>query len=61
MSDEVQHTKPARLYRFYNWEVSKHGEPFALCDECLKKQPCPANCTLVKIALDAGRECQGVG
>jgi hypothetical protein len=55
------HTKPVRLYCFYNWEVSKNGEPFRLCDECIKKQPIPKNCTLVKMAEDCGRECEGVG
>jgi hypothetical protein len=51
------HTSPVRLYRFYNWQVSKHGEPFSLCDECLKKQPVPPNFYLEKMADNSASPC----
>ena len=47
----------ARLYQFYNYDVDRCGEPFALCDECLPLQPVPPNCQLRKIADNAVREC----
>lgn len=48
-AEELQ--KPeVRLYRFYNWEKSRHGEPFALCDRHVKQQPVPGSCVLVKLA-----------
>lgn len=57
----MKHSKPARLYQFYNWEVGKKGEVFTLCDKCIKEQPIPSTCVLQKIANDSCRECQGVG
>jgi hypothetical protein len=48
---------PVRLYRFYNMEVSRYGEPFALCDGHRKEQPIPAACTLDCMADNARREC----
>ena len=56
----MNHTKPVRLYRFYNWEADGTGEPFRLCDECVKRQPVPPTCVLEKMADDCGRECEGV-
>jgi len=50
---------PVRLYAFYNWDVNKDGAPFALCDDCRKKQPIPPNCCLNKLADAPARECQG--
>ena len=47
-----------RLYAFYNWSVGRQGEPFRLCDECIKKQPIPPNCYLNKPANDAVGYCQ---
>ena len=38
------------LYRFYNWQLSKHGEPFSLCEEHRKQQVTPDNCILEKMA-----------
>jgi hypothetical protein len=58
---KVKHSKNVGLYRFYNWLVDKHGEPFALCDECVKLQPIPEGCDLRKLADAAVRECEGVG
>lgn len=46
------------LYRFYNWEVSKSGEPFALCEAHAESQVVPGNCTLEKIADGALRHCE---
>lgn len=48
-----------RLYRFYNFDEDKEGEPFALCDECIKKQVTPPYCYLHKIANDALIGCLG--
>ena len=45
------------LYAFYNWNVSKQGEPFRMCDECAKKQPIPPTCYLNKLADNASGEC----
>ena len=56
-----EHSKPVRLYQFYNFDVSESGVPFSLCDECIKRQPVPSNCELRKIAEYSGRECEGVG
>jgi hypothetical protein len=50
-----------RLYRFYNWEQSKDGEPFALCDECALHQPVPEGCVIRKIANDALQPCNRCG
>ena len=38
------------LYRFYNWEKGRHGEPFALCEAHFEKQPTPSGCILQKLA-----------
>jgi hypothetical protein len=50
-------TSEVRLYRFYNWEQNKGGEPFALCDECHPKQPVPSGCFLYLLANDAVIPC----
>lgn len=52
LSGGVRHGKATavRLYRFYNVDRNQKGEPFRLCDECLKIQPVPLNCLLEKIA-----------
>jgi hypothetical protein len=46
-----------RLYVFYNYGVGKQGEPFALCDECRKIQPIPADCDLRVLANQAVGGC----
>lgn len=46
-----------RLYRFYNFLTSKHGEPFAICDKHKGKQMVPGSCNLIKIADRAVEEC----
>jgi hypothetical protein len=48
-----------RLYRYFNYEHNKEGEPFALCDECWRNQPRPAGTDLRKIADGAVADCQG--
>jgi hypothetical protein len=50
-----------RLYRFYNWQISKHGEPFALCDQCKKEQPVPEYCQIECIANEALWPCNRCG
>jgi hypothetical protein len=45
------------LYRFYNFEKSMHGEPFALCSAHIKEQPIPQGCILSMIAKEAISEC----
>ena len=45
------------LYRFYNMEASKYGEPFILCDKHYKNQKVPNNCTLNKIADKSNLPC----
>ena len=50
-----------RLYRFYNWEAEKSGEPFALCDHCLPKQTIPDYCFLTCIADGARLPCALAG
>lgn len=57
----MEHSKNVGLYRFYNWQVDKHGEPFALCDNHVKLQPIPEGCNLVKLADKATKACEGVG
>jgi len=47
-----------RLYRFYNWEVSGYGEPFALCDKHFDTRPVPATCILNKMADRADWPCE---
>lgn len=46
------------MYRYYNWEVSKHGEPFILCELCASKQPTVPKCILQKMADVTDRNCQ---
>lgn len=58
MPSNSEHEGAVRLYRFYNWEVSNYGEPFALCDAHREMQPVPHNCSLAKIADNATRGCQ---
>jgi hypothetical protein len=50
-----------RLYRFFNFERDAYGEPFALCDVCLKSQPVPEQCYLNKIADRALLPCAKCG
>jgi hypothetical protein len=38
-----------RIYRFFNFEKDAYGEPFALCDECRKKQPVPDGTILQRL------------
>jgi len=54
----VMKHSPVSVYRFYNYDVDKYGEPFRLCDDCAKKQIVPANCDLRKLADKAIGECQ---
>lgn len=46
-----------RLYRFYNMDLSRYGEPFALCDAHADTQKIPSNCDLQKIADKAVQAC----
>ncbi len=48
-----------RLYRFYNYLAGRHGEPFALCDACVKAQPVPDGPVLQCIADEARSGCVG--
>jgi hypothetical protein len=57
----MRHSKKVGLYQFYNWQVDKWGEPFALCDTCVKLQPIPEGCDLRKIADKALKLCERVG
>ena len=50
-----------RLYRFYNFVVGKHGEPFAMCDECKKKYNVPSNCVMNVLADKARWSCKDCG
>ena len=52
---------PVRLYRFYNMEKSRYGEPFALCDQCKPRQVVPAVCYLEKIADESVWACINCG
>jgi hypothetical protein len=36
MAREGESHVPVRLYRIFNIEQSRHGEPFAMCDGCFK-------------------------
>lgn len=45
------------LFRFYNWSVGKHGEPFALCEGHEKEQVVPSGCYMEKIADQALKPC----
>ncbi|HEC36782.1 hypothetical protein LCGC14_0641330 [marine sediment metagenome] len=42
--------KKIRLYRFYNMNVSKDGEPFAMCDYHKETYQVPPSCIMNKIA-----------
>ena len=50
-----------RLYRFYNMELSRHGEPFALCDVCRQRQRVPGLCLIEKLANQAVLPCDRCG
>lgn len=50
---------PVRLYRFYNIEQSKYGEPFAMCDECREAYESPNYVYMRKVADRAVEGCQG--
>ncbi len=50
-----------RLYRFFNIDADKYGEPFALCDGCKPKQPIPESCILSLIAIGAIDPCDLCG
>jgi len=45
------------LYRFFNMEKSRYGEPFALCEAHAKTQTVPSLCILQQIANDSLIEC----
>ena len=55
----TEHEGQVSLYRFFNFEVSKHGEPFRLCNACRLRQPIPEACQLEMMAFEAVGECQG--
>lgn len=58
----IRKQKPqVRLYRFFNMERDKHGEPFALCDVCVEKQRVPKGCLLNRIADGALMACKKCG
>ncbi|HZT29746.1 MAG TPA: hypothetical protein VFA33_07685 [Bryobacteraceae bacterium] len=54
-----------RLYRFYNYAANRgqgrYGEPFALCDRCVERQPVPAHCQLYRLADQALMPCHKCG
>ena len=45
------------MYRFYNMDKDRWGEPFSLCDKHHKKQITPKNCVLKEIAGKSWFEC----
>lgn len=47
----------AKLFRLYNIDLNRYGEPFALCEEHEKVQEIPENCMLIMIAIEAVEEC----
>lgn len=49
------------LYRFFNFVVGKHGEPFTLCEEHRAQQVVPDNCFLEKMADSSVYECEMEG
>jgi hypothetical protein len=49
------------VYRFYNYEQSKYGEPFALCEAHKKEQPVPRGCMIAKLAEKALQHCIKLG
>lgn len=55
----TEHEGQVSLYRFYNMDVAKHGEPFRLCEACRQLQPIPEACQLEMLAFDAVGECEG--
>jgi len=55
----TEHEGQVSLYRFYNFEVNKHGEPFRLCEACRLRQPIPDVCQLELMAFEAVGACQG--
>jgi hypothetical protein len=56
----MRHSKQVGLYQFYNRSVDECGEPFALCDACVKLKFIPEDCDLRKIADQALKPCEGV-
>ncbi len=50
-----------RLYRFYNFDEEKYGEPFALCDNCKKDYKPPLNVYIEKIADATELKCNICG
>ena len=49
--------KKASLYRFFNLDVGKEGQPFPLCSKHRKEQKIPDNCTIRIIAEKSVDEC----
>jgi len=41
------------MYRFYNCDLCKHGDYFALCEKHAKEMIVPQNCVLEKIVENA--------
>lgn len=54
---EQKQRKAVRLYRFYNFNVGKSGEPIAICDFHILTQKIPPACVLNKIADKANEQC----
>ena len=50
--------KAVSLYRFFNSEVNKYGEPFALCATHAAEQKVPEACFLEMIAKEALQKCR---
>jgi len=46
-----------RLYRFFNFEVGKRGEPWAMCDPHYKNYRPPITCIIEKLADQAEWPC----
>lgn len=42
-----------RIYRFYNYEFDRYGEPFALCETHRREQLIPQGCHLDRLEASA--------
>ena len=47
-----------KLYRFYNLNVGKYGEPFGLCDKHFKTYKIPDNVVMTCIASNTVYPCE---
>lgn len=56
---DADHNGTVGLYRFFNAQAGRYGDPFRMCESCAKLQTIPQACTLEKMADNATGECQG--